>query len=103
MSGRMEQLLSMWEADASDADIPYMIAQEHLVAGQEEAALLWFDRCLGIDAAYHYAYYHRAKALEALERLDEARATLQLGLEASRRDGNAQAIGEIEAYLDELD
>ena len=103
MSNRLDTLTRMWDADDTDADIPYMIAQEHLAAGANESAILWFDRCLALDPAYHYAWYHRAKALEAMERVDEALDTLRIGLDTARRDGNGQALNEIAAYIDELE
>ena len=103
MNDRLSKLLRMWDLDDTDADIAYMIAQEHLASGANDSSILWFDRCLALNPAYHYAYYHRAKALEACERIDEAMATLRLGHESARRDNDAQAINEIGAYLDELE
>ena len=102
MSDRQAQLMKMLEADPSDADIPYMLAQECIRSGAEEDAVTWFDRCLAIDSHYHYAYYHKAKALEALDRTDDALLVLREGLAISQADHAAQAIGEIGAYIDEL-
>jgi tetratricopeptide (TPR) repeat protein len=99
---RIEQLNKLWAADETDADVAYMLAQEHDKAGDADAALAWYDRCLSLDAGYHYAYFHKAKTLEAESRLDEARAVLREGLARANAAGDGKASGEIAAYLDEL-
>jgi tetratricopeptide (TPR) repeat protein len=99
---RIEQLRRMWDADQTDADVPYMIAQEHASAGDHGEALTWYDRCLGIDPDYHYAYFHKARALEAMGRTDEAVTALRAGLEKARDAGAAKAADELAAFLAEL-
>jgi tetratricopeptide (TPR) repeat protein len=99
---RLDKLMKLREADEGDADVAYMIAQEHAKAGDHEEALGWYDEALRLDASYHYAYFHKARSLEALERTDEAAGVLETGLGRAKRDGNAKATGEIEAYLGEL-
>jgi len=52
-SDRLTKLLAMHEADATDADIPYMIAQECAKANNLAQAAEWFDKCLALDPHYH--------------------------------------------------
>ncbi|GAB4515214.1 MAG: hypothetical protein Tsb0013_19730 [Phycisphaerales bacterium] len=94
--------MKLHEADPSDADVAYMIAQEQAKAGAYEGALAWYDRCLEQDASYHYAYYHKARAQQAMEDIDGARETLRAGLGVATRDTNAKAMSEISSFLGEL-
>lgn len=99
---RIEKLSKMWDADQTDADVPYMIAQEHASAGGHAAAITWFDHCIRADPNYHYAYYHKARALEALGRTEEAAGVLREGLKRARDAGNAKAADELAAFLQDL-
>src|SRR5262245_24352909 len=95
----LERLLA---TNPADAFVLYGLAQEHAKAGNTARAVEFYDRCLAADRAYCYAYFHKAKALEAGGRVDEAMATLRAGVAASRAAGDAHAASEIAAYLDEL-
>ena len=99
---RVERLLKLYQSDPCDADVPYMIAQEHAKDGDHAHAIQWYDTCLKMEPAYHYAYYHKAKSLEALERNDDAAAVLRAGLARAKAAGDAKASNETAAYLDEL-
>jgi tetratricopeptide (TPR) repeat protein len=79
------------------------IAQEHARAGRHAEALGWYDRALASDPAYCYAYFHKARSLEELDRADEACATLRTGIDAARRAGDSHALGEMRGYLDQLE
>jgi tetratricopeptide (TPR) repeat protein len=81
VSDRLAQLLKLLEADPADAFCLYGVAQEYARRGNADEAVRWYDRCLGVDPLYCYAYFHKAKALEELDRVSDAVATLR----ASRR------------------
>jgi tetratricopeptide (TPR) repeat protein len=87
--------------DRPDPDVLYMLAQEHAKIGEFARAVEWYDRCLAADAAYCYAYYHKALAQESAGRRAEGVATLRAGLDAARRHGDAKATSEIGALLDQ--
>lgn len=99
---RLDQLMKLRAVDETDADVPYMIAQEHAKLGDYAEACSWYDACLALDAGYHYAYFHKARALQESGDIDDARRTLESGLERSRSDGNQKAVNEISGYLAEL-
>jgi tetratricopeptide (TPR) repeat protein len=99
---RVQQLMKLHEVDPADADVLYMLAQEHAKRDEQDDAVAWFDRCLAIDALYCYAYFHKARSLEALGRLSDARETLLMGMKASSDAGDAKAHGEIAGYLESL-
>lgn len=99
---RLAQLEKLRAADPADPDVAYMIAQEHAKLGDVPAAVYWYDTCLALNGSYHYAYFHKAKALESAGDVSGALATLDAGLECAKKDGNAKALNEISAYLFEL-
>ncbi|MHC4834039.1 MAG: hypothetical protein ACYTFH_09165 [Planctomycetota bacterium] len=53
-------------------------------------------------SGHAYARFHKARLLEGLGRVDEARAELRLGLEAARVAGDAKALSEIAGALEAL-
>lgn len=101
-SPRLQKLLRLLEAEPEDAFCLYAIAQEHLRLDAPEQALAWFERTIVADPAHAYAHFHAAKALEQLDRLDDARRILEAGLASATRSGDAKAAGEIAGYLDAL-
>lgn len=102
MSTRIEALRSILQASPNDCFVRYGLAQEHIKAGDDAAALDEFARILEIDPSYQAAYYHAGKAYQRLGRVEEARATFERGVEVSMANGDAHARGELEAALSEL-
>ncbi len=100
---RLPQLQRLHAADPADADIPYMIAQEHLNAGDAPASLEWFDRCLALKPDYFYAYYHKARAMAATGNAAGAAAAAREGLRRARETGNAKAVDELASLLTQLE
>lgn len=84
-----------------EARASYMIAKALLATGQYERALVTADRCLTIcrtheldDFDLAYAHEIRARALEALDRLDEARQAAALARAVPVVDAEDRAIVE---------
>lgn len=100
---RLDQLRKLREADPSDPDVPYMIAQEHAKADDHGAAVESYDACLALRPEYLYAYFHKAASLEALGRVDEAVVVLRDGLAKAEAARDEKAIGEIGVYLTQLE
>jgi tetratricopeptide (TPR) repeat protein len=99
---RLEQLHKLHTADPTDADVPYMIAQEKDKVGEHSEAAAWYDKCIALDPDYLYAYFHKAKSLEALDQIEIAAAALEEGVKRSKAAANAKAIGELGEYLTQL-
>ena len=100
-SARLEQLRKLHAADPSDADVCYMIAQEFGKGAEHESAIEWYDKCLGTDAAYCYAYFFKAMALTELNRKPEAIGVLEDGVAKAKEVGNEKAISELSALLEQ--
>ncbi|MAY73981.1 MAG: hypothetical protein CMJ31_04505 [Phycisphaerae bacterium] len=98
----IEQLEKLLAADPNDAFVLYGLAQEHAKNGDHETAIGFFDRCLGVDPLYTYAYFHKARSQEADGDVTGAAETLRFGLGKAREAKDDQAIGEIGMYLDSL-
>jgi tetratricopeptide (TPR) repeat protein len=101
-SPRLAALLAMVERDPNDAFCLYGVAQEYAKLGRAAEALGWYDRCLAADPSYAYACFHKARALEELDRVDDAIATLRDGLARAKAAGDGHAAAEIAGYLDQL-
>ena len=99
MTDRISQLRNLLESEPDDTFCLYGIAMEYAKAGQADRAIAHFDRTIEIDPAYCYAYFHKARCLIDANRNEEARATLEAGLEQAQSSGDIHAQGEIEALL----
>ena len=98
----LEQLEKLLAADPNDAFVLYGLAQEHARSGNFAKAVGFYDRCLAADPAYCYAYYHKAKAQEAMGREADAVESLRAGAAAARQAQDDHAFSEISAYLGAL-
>jgi tetratricopeptide (TPR) repeat protein len=98
----LEQLRKLLAAEPNDPFTLYAIAQAHASRGEHDQAVEFYDRCIGADAGHVYAYYHKARSLIALDRLDDARAAIQMGLNAARNARDAHACSELEDLLESL-
>jgi len=98
---RLDRLIKLHDADPADADVRYMIAQEHAGNGDHAEACAWYLKCLDVDPDYLYAYYHRAVALLALGEKDAAATALRDGVERARAVGDAKAAAEMNDLLTE--
>lgn len=98
----IDRLRAALQAAPDDAFLLYGIAMELAKAGDHEEAVEHFDRAIVADATNPYHYFHKARSLEEIDREDEARRTLETGLEVAQRHGDAKAASELIAYLDTL-
>jgi hypothetical protein len=59
----------------------------------------FYDRCLAADADYCYAFYHKAKSLEHMEKESDAIKALQAGIVVAKRVGDGKALSELQGFL----
>ena len=95
----IEQLEKLLAVDPDDSFVHYALALEYAKGGAHDKAADSFDRCIAIDEHYCYAYFHKAKSLEADNKLDDARSTLETGLGIAKQVGDQKAASEIGSYL----
>jgi len=101
-SERLTRLLALLAAEPEDGFVLYGLAQECQKLGRFDDAVGYYDRAIAADPKQCYAFFHKAKTLEAAGRRADAAATLSAGMARARAVGDHKAANEIEAYLDEL-
>ncbi len=99
---RLELLQEMAAQDPQNTFLRYGLAQEYANSGCLQEAIAEFGRLLEVNPDYEAAYFHGGRALENLERLEEARQMYQRGIEVCGRTGNQHTGSEMQAALDEL-
>ena len=102
MNDRLAKLQNLLAVDERDTFVLYALAQEHAKLGEHTQAISFFDRCLAVDPAYCYAYYHKARSQQGAGDLPGARATVAAGIAAARQAGDAKALGELSSLQVEL-
>ena len=102
MSSRLERLQTLLEQDPSNSLLSYGLAQELAGLGRLAEAVAQYRRLIATHPDYCSAYFHGARTLTQMARVDEARALYQQGIAAARRAGDDHARSEMEAALAEL-
>jgi tetratricopeptide (TPR) repeat protein len=102
-SERLTRLLALHAAEPGDGFVLYGLAQECQKLGRTDEAIAWYDRATEADPKQCYAFFHKAKALEAAGRAAEIAPVLRAGLARARSVGDMKAASEIQAYLDEIE
>lgn len=97
---QLERLLA---SDPLDTFVLYALGQEHAKSGEHARAVEFYERCLRVDPAYMYAYYHMARSLESLDRAHDAADALRRALAQPAARSDAKAAGEIRAFLDAIE
>lgn len=97
----IDQLQNLLAADPNDPFILYGLAQEYAKLNDHGRAVEFYDRCLAADPGYCYAYYHKARTQFAAGQDADGRATIHAGLAAAKTHGDAHALSELQALLDE--
>ncbi len=92
---RMAKLRAMADSDAKNTFPRYALAMEHKGRAEPDEAIRLLRECIEIDPDYGYAFYHVAAIHRDEGRLDEARKTIEDGLAASKRKGDAKAENEL--------
>ncbi len=99
---RLEALQKFVEQSPSDPFPLYGLAMELKNAGQPEEAHQKFVTLETKFPDYVAQYLMHGQLLAGLDRKEEARGVFTRGIEASRKKGNAHALGELEQALDAL-
>jgi Tfp pilus assembly protein PilF len=89
-------------ANPTDAFARYGLAMECLNASDASAAEGHFRQLVSSHADYVPAYYHYGQLQARLGHSDEAQNTFRAGIAAARKAGDAHALSELEAALDEV-
>ncbi len=99
---RIAQYEAFLAKDPNNSFARYVIAQEHVKAGDLPAAVAAFRELIQRDPDYVAAYYHGGKALERAGDAEAARALYRDGIETAARVGDMHARSELEEALSVL-
>jgi Flp pilus assembly protein TadD len=100
---RKAQIEAMLAEEPNDPELHYMLAMEHVSAGDDVGAVACFAKLVQLAPTYAPAYHQGGRALQRLGRIEEARALLQQGIPMAQKQGNMHAAGEMEELLMNLD
>ena len=98
---RRQRLEAMLADDPNDAELHYMLAMEHVSAGDDAGAVTVFRELIvrHVEKPYVPAFLMAGQALMRLGRDAEAATLLRTGIEAARTVGEGHALGEMEGFL----
>jgi tetratricopeptide (TPR) repeat protein len=97
---KLATLRSMVEQDPRNSFARYGLAMEHVSRAEYDLAMQEFEALLASNPDYVPAYYHAGRALEKLDRVDDARTMYESGITAARRKGDQHTLSELQAALD---
>ena len=101
-SARLEALKKLAEQDPSNTFVRYGLAQEYANGGNLDEAVGEYRSLIEMNPDYAASYFHCGQVLERLERVEEARAVYETGIEVTTRLGDGHTRSEIQAALDLL-
>jgi len=99
---RRAMLEEFLAANPNDAFARYGLAMECANSGDDAAAENHFSQLLAAHADYLYGYFHYGQLLLKLGRSAEAKSTLEQGVAAAKKKGDAHALSELEGALAEV-
>jgi predicted Zn-dependent protease len=99
---KIAMLTEILTQNPGDAFARYGLAMEHANQGRTDASLAEFDQLLSTHPDYTAGYFMAAQTLVKAGRTEEAKARLAQGVASAQRTGNAHALGEMQALLEEL-
>lgn len=100
---RLKMLEAMIADEPKDPELRYAHAMEYASAGDDAAAVRWFQELIQIAPDFAPAYHQAARTLQRLNRLAEARALLAQGVPVAEKQGNYHAAGEMTELLQSFD
>jgi cytochrome c-type biogenesis protein CcmH/NrfG len=100
---RRQQIEQMLADEPNDAELRYMLAMEYASEGDDAGAVACFQELIAAVPEYPPAYHQAGRALQRLNRPDEARAILKQGIPIALKKGDQHAAGEMQELLEYLE
>ncbi|MFK8112921.1 MAG: hypothetical protein AB8B91_12000 [Rubripirellula sp.] len=99
---RREKIEAMLADDPTDNFLRYSLAMELRSEGNNDRSLEVFADLTREDPPMVSAFFMAAQQLAELDRVDEARERLRVGIEQARKQGDAHAAAEMSEFLTSL-
>jgi hypothetical protein len=100
---RRQKIEAMLVDDPGDTFLRYSLAMELDKEGDHDASLARFAELTRDNPPYVPAFFMAAQQLARIDRIAEARATLQDGIAAARTQNDSHAAGEMTEFLASID
>jgi Flp pilus assembly protein TadD len=100
---RIQKIEAMLADEPNDPELHYMLAMEHASQGDDAGAMRCFQKLFEVAPNYPPAYHMAARALQRLDRSDEARAILQTGIPLALAKNDTHAAGEMQELMATLE
>jgi len=100
---RKQQIEQMLADEPNDAELRYMLAMEYASEGDDAGAAACFRALIAAVPEYAPAYHQAGRALQRLNRLDEARDVLKQGIPIALGKNDQHAAGEMQELLEYLE
>ena len=95
----IEQIELLLKESPDDTFLRYALALELDNCEQHERSLEIFDALMALETPYVPAFFMSAQQLARLDRVNEARAKLRVGIEQARIQNDAHAASEMSEFL----
>lgn len=92
---RLEKLLRFLEENPGDSFLLFAIAKEYEKNGNDDEALLYFEKLEAEDEGYVGLYYHLGKLWERRSAPAKAFRVYSKGMEIARKAGDQHALSEL--------
>jgi tetratricopeptide (TPR) repeat protein len=103
MSGKIEQLESLYRETPEDPFVVYALAKEYEQTGQSDKSVALYQKLLAEHPDYVGTYYHFGKLLEGLRQQDRALPIYKKGLAIAKKVGDDLAYRELTSALMDLE
>ena len=102
-SEKLQHLVKLLAREPDETFLLYGIGMEYKKLGAMEKAIEYFNRVIGVDPGYCYAYYQLGQVCEQLGQTEQARQAYRNGIAAARRVGDAHAQSELSAAMETIE
>lgn len=99
---RIEKIREMLDDNPQDTFLRYALAMELKSAEDHDACLEIFNALMKDEPPYVPAFFMAGQTLAAVDRIDEAQATLTEGIAHAQQQGELHAAGEMTDFLSSL-
>ena len=100
---RREQLETMLADSPDDIFLRYALAMELENEEEHERSLELHRGLMNDTPPYVPSFFMSGQQLANLDRIDEARQTLEQGITHAKDQGDLHAVAEMQSFLDSLD
>lgn len=102
MTSRRERIEAMLASEPGDTFLRYSLAMELQKEERNDESLQLLNELAKGDPPYVPAFFMAGQQLTRLQRVDEAREILRVGIEEARSQNDHHAAGEMSEFLTSL-